>query len=390
MPIVYTALNTTKPYKNSLFVDINMVEVWKKENLRTKLKSLLRFKWHPTDEIFNSIYANLLMRDIGFEEDFGIAVLNMLTWHTEQNFPLDFLHEKDIERSSAITAMNVLLWNSYHEPIDSLRLKLFLYVPEICLLTTAMVVKIPILTIQYATCILADFAFNSIRKSKHQNADGLIDYLYEVLYLQQKTALTLLQINKDIEATKEDKGENVLARNEVEIVMNIDLSISYLKSSVEKILIILGLTHNITGLESKKQHKARIKHIENSLPPYVKELNYFHFIAELFNSNNLQTLNNYRTGLLHKKGISRLHPHSFVNIKGVSVGFRKIFDDIIEQHQVNTVCLICVLAILTDELVKLDPPEISVEELVQTFLQNKSNSLMKQPHNDGSESTVQD
>ena len=87
---------------------------------------------------------------------------------------------------------------------------------------------------------------------------------------------------------------------------------------------------------------------------------------------NLEELNNYRNGLLHKKGLGLLQPHSYVG-KGIEeVQFRELFLDLHAQHTRNSIVIICALAILTDKLVELDPP--TSKEMVD--FQNLSTQML--------------
>jgi hypothetical protein len=66
---------------------------------------------------------------------------------------------------------------------------------------------------------------------------------------------------------------------------------------------------------------------------------------------------------LHKKGISELQPHNYVGEKAEKLPLLKIFNIVHEQHVKNTAVLICILAILTDELVRMVPPDIKPQDI---------------------------
>src|SRR5436189_4500865 len=131
--------------------------------------------------------------------------------------------------------MTILTRMRYNETSDILHLSLGQKVAFICLLTYPMVIKIPIVSIQYFVTIHSTFAFNSIRKSNHQHADAIIDYLYEILYLQQKIASSLHEYLRLIAYTESQKDEALFIKAEINAIMNADLLFSYLKASVEKI-----------------------------------------------------------------------------------------------------------------------------------------------------------
>jgi hypothetical protein len=61
------------------------------------------------------------------------------------------------------------------------------------------------------------------------------------------------------------------------------------------------------------------------------------------------------TGLLHKKGIAFLQPHEYVSVAADRLRFRGIFEIIHGQHVRNSAFLLAALAMLTDELVRMDP-----------------------------------
>jgi hypothetical protein len=88
---------------------------------------------------------------------------------------------------------------------------------------------------------------------------------------------------------------------------------------------------------------------------------------EFLTSKNLEELNNYRTGLLHKKGIADLQPHNYVGVKPEDLPIAKIYHVLHEQHAKNTAMLLCALALLTDELVSADPPTLDQEAFLSQF-----------------------
>lgn len=215
----------------------------------------------------------------------------------------------------------------------------------------------------YYLDIHCSFAFNSIRKSKHPYASEIISYLYEILFIQQKTAVSLHEYLRLIDFAEREKNEALFIQAEVNAVIYADLIFSYLKATVEKTIVLIGLTHSIPDLESKKEHKGKLKTLKLGLPKHLNDVFYVQFIMEYISSENLDELNKYRTGLLHKKGISDLQPHNFVGKKAQTTLLLNIFNVLHEQHSKNTGILIGALALLTDELVNLDPPSISIQEI---------------------------
>jgi hypothetical protein len=58
-----------------------------------------------------------------------------------------------------------------------------------------------------------------------------------------------------------------------------------------------------------------------------------------------------------------LQPHNYVGQDAQSLPLKKIFQILVEQQSKNTAVLICTYSLLTDELVKINPPEINPSEL---------------------------
>ena len=230
-----------------------------------------------------------------------------------------------------------------------------------------MIIKIPIISLQHFLDLDSAFTFNEIRKSKHPQADDIISYLYDVLFIQQKIAIGLHEYIRLATYNEKEKNEALFINAEIDSIMNAELIFSYLKATIEKTIVILGLTHEILDLDSKKTHKLKLVALEKGLPEAVKNQGYYSFVWEFIKSENISDLNNYRSGLLHKKGISDLQPHNYVGKEAASVPLLKIFQVLIEQHAKNTAVILGVLAILTDKLVQLSPPDITPGELFDSI-----------------------
>ncbi|MGD0821594.1 MAG: hypothetical protein ABSA71_12735 [Desulfomonilia bacterium] len=218
-----------------------------------------------------------------------------------------------------------------------------------------MVVKVPIVSMQYFLEIDAAFAFNSVRQANHPNSDGIIPYLYDTLFLQEKTALLLLEYLTLVFKVREEKRESLIVKAEMYGIMHADLMVTYLKASIEKILALVATVFQIEGLDAKKTHKAKLEALNRSLPLRMKETYYGHFLLEMVKSEYLIELNNYRNGLLHKKGITDLQPHSYVGHVVDSLPHLKVFQLLHDQHAKNTAGLLAALAMLTDDLVDRAP-----------------------------------
>lgn len=355
----------TKTQKGSMIVPVQTTQLWQRESLSKKLSSLLRLKYNPTEKLIRIAAQTILMNDVfGFEDDdYGKKLFNLMTWHNSREWNLNELTLKDIEKADAIESMTILTRLRYEETSDLLHLRLFKVVPFMCILIHPMIVKIPVVSIQYFLNIHTHYAFNSIRKAKHPESDNLIDYLYEVLYLQQKTAIAIHEFLKRVDYADKNKNEALMINAEINAIMNADQIFSYLKATIEKIIVVVGLIYGIKNLDSKKTHKAKLSTLKEKLPKKIFDLYYFQFMFELFSSENLDELNNYRSGLLHKRGISDLQPHNYVDKKPETLPLKKIFMVIHDQHSKNTAALLGALALLTDKLVELDMPDIKFEEI---------------------------
>ena len=248
----------TKTQKGSMIVPVQTTQLWQRESLSKKLSSLLRLKYNPTEKLIRIAAQTILMNDVfGFEDDdYGKKLFNLMTWHNSREWNLNELTLKDIEKADAIESMTILTRLRYEETSDLLHLRLFKVVPFMCILIHPMIVKIPVVSIQYFLNIHTHYAFNSIRKAKHPESDNLIDYLYEVLYLQQKTSIAIHEFLKRVDYADKNKNEALMINAEINAIMNADQIFSYLKATIEKIIVVVGLIYGIKNLDSKKTHKA--------------------------------------------------------------------------------------------------------------------------------------
>ncbi|MBK7465914.1 MAG: hypothetical protein IPJ43_03355 [Saprospiraceae bacterium] len=165
------------------------------------------------------------------------------------------------------------------------------------------------------------------------------------------------------------KKEIIMHKSEIDSTSEIDLIVIYLKAMVEKIISLVGYTFGIKNLESKKEHKKRVILLIKHLPEKVKLLTYYEFLIEQLSANQLEKLNNYRTGILHKKGIAKNQPQEFYATNDGYKTLVEMFQFLFEQHCKNSLVLIASAALLTDELVKLDKPKFELIEIpIQSLL----------------------
>lgn len=348
----------SKVQKGSIHATIKMTVLWEKETIKKKIYSVLKLKWKPTEEILQTIGKDIMMNDVfGTSADYGNELFKLMGHHNTLEWNFDSMTNSDKLKSSGLEAMTALIRTLHNKSTsDALNLKIMDHAPHICLLVHPMLVKIPVISMQYFLNIHVDFAFNSIRKSKHIHAESIIAYLYEILYIQQKIAMSLHEYVRLVNYAENEKQSALLINAEISAIMSADLMFSYLKATIEKIIVLIGFTYNILNLESKKTHKAKIDALNKGLPEINDQQYYIKFMLESIRSENIDELNNYRSGLLHKKGISDLQPHNYVGEKAEQLPLKKIFLVIHEQHSKNTAILLGALAMLTDELVKIDLP----------------------------------
>lgn len=340
-------------------------KIWSKEPLAKKIKSLLTLKWIPSDHLIQLATKETFNDTMfGNPSDYNEGLFKINAWHNSQKWNLENLTKEDLLKSDGLNALAVLV-NTKHRKLTSNYLHLNLYekAPSICFLLHPMIIKIPVTSIQYYTNIHSAFAFNEIRQSNIANADDLISYIYDLQNIQQKTAIALHEFIYLIDYNEKNKGEALLTQAELSAISEAETILTNLKASIEKIIVILGLIFNLKNLETKKTHKSKLDALDKAIPEPVKKLHYYELIADLIKSESIEELNNYRTGLLHKKGISALQPHSYVGQNAQEIPLKEIFSFLIEQHSKNSAVIICTYALLTDELVKLKRPGIKFEDL---------------------------
>lgn len=346
-------------------VNIPAIQLWKRDTLRNKIKSIFRLKYKPKEDLIQKIANEIFIQEFfGLKDDLAYPIFDLMIWHQNRDWTLGNLNESDVQKADALEAMTNLSRKRYWEyDSPNLNLRLIRRQPVIAPLVFPVVAKTPIRSIQYFIDVHSRFSFNSIRKSNHQFADDIISYLYEILLLNQKTANKLHSIVKLIDESKHKKGDLIMLRSEVDAIAEVDIIITYLKATIEKITSLVGYTFEIPKLEDKKEHKKRVKALESGIPDEVKMQLYYKFFIEHISSTHLQKLNNYRTGILHKKGISTNQPQEFYQSKGAYRTLTEMFHFLFDQHCKNSTILIASLTLLTDELVKLDKPNFKLQEI---------------------------
>ena len=363
----------TQFQKNSMFAAVRTWPLWRDEKPLRKAISLLRLRWQPGQERLRSVAHEIFVHEVfGKEQDLGPELLDLITWHQSQEWDLNDLTPTDIEKADALSAFTVStrIRLSKFESSPTRNLRLAHFTPFLMPLPFAMIVKVPVISFQHFLDVDHTFAFNSIRASKHPYADDLISYLYEILFLQQKIAVQLHELISNTSNVKNTKKENVLMNSEVDAIMIADSVFSYLKASLEKTIAMVGLVFEVRSLDSMKTHKQKMAALNRAIPDTQKRTDYGAFLLSFVDSDTLSELNNFRAGLLHKKGISGLQPHKYVNNATPEQELLSIFGFLHQQHAKNTAVLLSSLALLTDQLVLLEPPKITPAEIFSQFEQS--------------------
>ncbi|MFD2286374.1 hypothetical protein GJU39_00435 [Pedobacter petrophilus] len=359
-PEIGIFLGTVKQ-KGSTIAYVNSANIWRKETLNTKIKSIFTFNWIPSEDLIQTASKETLNQAIyGYETDYNEGLFKINSWHNSQHWNLEDLTEFDKKKSESLDALTILIRTSHRRlTSNSLHISIAKRAEFICVLLHPMVVKIPVTSVIHYVDIHSAFAFNEIRKANFPNADDLISYIYELQFIQQKIALSLHELVYLIDYAEKNKSNSLLIKAELSSISEVETIFAYLKASIEKTIVIIGLTFGIKNLETKKTHKSKIDALIKDIPQRVKELFYYEFVFNFISSESLDSLNNHRTGILHKKGISDLQPHSYLGKKSEENPLKKMFSVIMQQHAINSAVLIGTYAMLTDELVRLVPPDIS-------------------------------
>jgi hypothetical protein len=370
---IVSLANPDKIKQDCPAVNIPIQQLWDRDSLMNKLIALLKFKYNPNEQLIQNI-ADEIFRDefFGEKDDLANPLFDLMVWHQNRDWKLKDIQKSDNKKADALEAMTNLSRKRYWDYTSpNLNLRLVHRQPIITTMVFPIVVKTPIRSLQYFVDVHSRFAFDSIRKSGHHFAEDIVSYLYEVLILNQKTANKLHNIVRLIDEARNRKGEAILLKSEIDAISEIDLIVTYLKAFIEKITSLTGYTFKIPKLEDKKEHKKRINALESQIPEIVKKQPYYEFFIEYIGSSQLEKLNNYRTGILHKKGISSIQPQEFYQSNESYKSLTEIFNYLFKQHCKNSTILIASLALLTDELVKIDKPDFDLSELPFNSLLNE-------------------
>lgn len=362
-----------------MLATVRLAPLWRAETFTRKLTSLLSLRWSPSDEALEKAARETFLEEVfGADDDFGPQFFRLLIWHSSRAWNLSSLTEHDIKRAEALETFTVLTRRRLRKSSSSpLSLRLAARNLLIPLTAMPMVAKIPVISLKNYLEVHSTFSFSAIRRSNHKHSDSLISLLYEILFLQQKIAIALDEFARLVTFAFHQKKEAALINAEATAIINADVIFAYLKSSFEKTISLVGLGYSKPNLDNHKTHKARYNALLELIPLKAKSTHYGAFFLENLSSENLEELNKYRSGLLHKRGIADLQPHNYVSPKSGEIPFQKIFAVLHEHHAKNTAVLLCGLALLVDELVELDPPDFPPEELHKLFALEEIESWFK-------------
>lgn len=344
--------------RGSLMAAVYYLPLWKQTSLMEKVTSILKGRWNPNNEVVMSEAKKVIMNDVfGTPDDYGEELYNINLLHNYRQWDFSFLTSDDEEKAKALQGLRLLTGLRHRSKGTNpyLHLNLKLFSPLMCSLVEPMVLKIPVLSLRFCLEIHEEFAFNSIRQANHPQADDLIAYLYDSLVIQQKVAGGFHELLRLIADTQQKHDDSQLTFGEIEAMTLCETVVNYLKATIEKIIIILGLIFEITGLELSKTHQKKLKALDTKLPEKVKALPYFDFVWTYIQPDELEKLNNLRTGINHKRGISKLQPHLYMDKEVKGKPLIDVFSILIDQHRKNTIIFLGVLAILTDDLMFRHP-----------------------------------
>ncbi|RFZ89916.1 hypothetical protein D0C36_24035 [Mucilaginibacter conchicola] len=356
--------------KGSLMAKIPVLPFWQQLTFGQKLLAILKRSWKPTDAEFEKAAQETFLREVfGKEEDFGMVLYDINLLHHYRQWDFDSLTEGDLEKFEGLQSLRVLLSvKNWTVTSDYLHLSLWEILPDMCVNLIPISFYIPVTSIRYCLELQENFTFNSIRKASHPLADDIISYLYEVLGIQQKIANGFYNLMILMDKVRREKADVSFMTHEIDCLTIIDSTINYLKATIEKGVLLLALTCEIKNLDGYKTHRQKLSALERNVPLKVKNQPYYQFIWNQIQSDELLELNNLRSGINHKKGISKVQPHSFVNKSFEETALWELFMLLKRQHQINTLTLIGTLAILADDLISRRPPteedEIYLNKLI--------------------------
>lgn len=348
----------TNTASGALFAKVRVLPLWRELSLYDRIKAIMIRKWVPPNDMLENAAREILLREVfGKEEDFAYTLYNLNLLHQSREWRLDMLTESDNVKVEGLRSSKILLAvKNWTRTSNYLHLSLGTLSVQMCLNLIPASFYIPVMSLRYCLEIQENYTFNSIRKAKHPLADDLIAYLYDILFIQQKIANSFYNLVVLMDKVRNEKTNALMTSNEVDALTIYDTCINYLKATVEKGILLVALTHEIKNLDGYKRHQQKLSALEKNLPQAVKETPYFQFFWKYVQSDSLSELNNLRSGINHKKGVSRLQPHSFVGKKFEETSLWEQFSILKHTHQMNTLMLVGAISMLADNLILRKPP----------------------------------
>ena len=372
-------------------VTIRLKEIFHNQTLLHKMHSLLSEVKVTEEEIKSLSYTYFINEIFGDVEDFGVHLF--LVNHmrlSEDTFIKDFLTEGDQKRAEAISTFSFVTARQIQEHYIYPPLNLQMAKDDFayCSLTIPMTTMVLVHSIRFHIELNCFYTFAAIRRSPHPYKDDLISFLYEISNLQLKTSLSIFEFHKKCaESQKLRKVEkaNFAYNDDLFSIMDSDKIVSYLKATIEKIIAFIGIIFGIEGIDNKKRHVQRVNLLNEKLKERTKNTPYGILLLEYIKSENLEELNNYRTGILHKKGSSKMQPHSYIGIDNFDeLPLRDLLDFFKHHHFMNSKVYLGALAMLADEVmdIRLNAGEDLHEEKnriikMMEAVFNEANSLIK-------------
>ena len=316
------------------------------------------------DEIFKAAYELFMDEYFGTSsEEFSEGLFCLMKWHFDNNyFDNSLLLESDIERCFAISAFSSL--NLQYISASTLTYYPILSIDEnyreYMILLIPMIVKVPIVSIKRCIEIDSWYIFSKVRESEHKYADEIISYLYEIQVTNYKLYRSFIKVNEFIERI-ESTELSILDNDKVDLIFHLEYITIFIKSIIEKIIVVLAYSYEINTIENRKTHKSRISLLNENIDLHIKEQFYYEDFLKFISSENIETLNRIRTGILHKKGVSKIQIHKVIEFDINELG--NLVGMLWGYFEHTTVATICMLSMLTDKLVAMDPPAISFDEL---------------------------
>jgi hypothetical protein len=350
----------------TLFVRVPLAEVWRKTPSSVRIGAVLRLRWHPDEKEIDAIgRASMCWSLFGDHADFGPPLLMLTSWRASECSMPPVSSDQDELKAEALEASGILTRIRIGEAHDhgQLALGLACTAPFVCDLVFPLSVKTPVLALRTHLEVDARFAFRSVREANHPLADNIVAFLYELLLLQQKTVATLDEFLRAADYARRHKRQSMLIVAELNATMFAETVFMYLKATIEKTLALVGNTLGLPQIENYKEHKKRVEALRRHLPEPMQTLPYVAYLLELLASENHRDVNAFRSGILHKKGIADLQPHSYVSTHPDQSPLWAVFSVMKEQHMKNTAALIAALAILTDDLVERCQPRTTLADL---------------------------